>query len=252
MSTGIVCFGRGIEKSWASDLTGMYWNPTAYLEKLTPDRQHSGFLTKGLQLNSDDESVVIAGAYANAMATAQLFEEASTVGRAPRLITWAAGRPNYLKNEPPEISEGSILFDAFKDRVRYTLNETRVEFQTQNKNTRDDLLQSLTMAKEMGLTKLFIISVFVHLCRIGEFYRYALRERPDFASVQVEFRASELMLLGKGSVQNKLLLLDDTEVKDNFDDMAWARIVESPVYRRTAAMEAKGIVDLRAGRYKFS
>ena len=252
---GIVCFGRGIEKRWRSDLAGMYWWPTAYLEKTNPVGQHSGLFTPELKLDSDDESVLIAGGHVNAMATATMFVEGAVSGKLPRLLSWAAGRPKYLEGESPDLSEGSVFFTTFKDQLSFwgwnnILDGVKIEFQTQNKNTRDDLLQSLDMAKQMGLSKLIIISVLVHLRRIHEFYKFALRVQPDFADIKVEFKASELAFLNVQNVGGNLLL-DDKEAVGFFNNVTLANIIESPVYRRTAAREQKGIEDLRAGRYNF-
>ena len=254
---GIVCFGRGIEKSCdKTHQTGMYWGPTAYLEE-TNVGQHSGLYTYGLSLNSDDENVLIAGGYANSLATADLFIHQVMSGNFPQLLAWAAGRPKYLEQEPSELSEGSVLFESFERHLKRMskdvfdmLGDTRIEFQTKNRNTRDDLLQSLEMANQMNLSKLIIISVFVHLRRIAEFYKFALQAQPEFSDIEVEFRASEMILFNAPDVQFNLIL-EDVEVAGVFNDLAWAKIVESKVYRRTAAREAKGIEDLRAGRYKF-
>ncbi|MEK7115084.1 MAG: hypothetical protein AAB847_01870 [Patescibacteria group bacterium] len=235
---------------------GAYWQPTAYLEQ-TNSGQHSGQYTNGLSLNSDDENVLIAGGCANSLATADLFVHQVISGNFPQLLAWAAGRPRYLEQEPPELSEGSVLFKYFESHLKRMspdvfemLGNTRMEFQTKNRNTRDDLLQSLEMAKQMNLSKLIIISVFVHLRRIAEFYKFALQARPDFADIEVEFKASEMILFDAPDVQSNLFL-EDAEVAGVFNDLAWAKIIESKVYRRTAAREAKGIEDLHAGRYKF-
>lgn len=253
-SFGIVCFGRGIERNSRG-----IWQPTAYLEKMTPDGQHSGYLTENLRLDSDDERVVIAGAYANVMAIAQLFRYSiHDEAVIPPLIAWAAGRPRYLENEPPDISEGSVLFSAFKEKIgdAYArhLPLVRLQFQTQNRNTRDDILQSLATAYEMKLKRLIIISVLVHLERISVFLEYANKEVPGFAKIDIELVASDLLLTATPPLAlggpKEVIGLDDPTISE-LNHLAIAKIIESPVYRRTAVREAKGITDLHAGRYDF-
>jgi hypothetical protein len=249
---GIVCFGRGIERV---RLVG--WRPTAYLEKMTQDWQHSGHRVEGLQLDCcDDDHVVIAGGHANAMATAQLFRDCANQNNLPKLIAWAAGRPRYLENGPADVSEGSVLFAEFKEEIgedyagRFA--SVRLEFQAQNRNTRDDLLQSLATAHDMGLERMVVVSVLVHLQRINAFLAHALREAPQFAKIKVELVASDVLLRTRqfsGGIKCALAL-DDPGL-ESVNHLALAQIIESPVYRRTAAREAKGTADLRAGRYNF-
>ena len=254
---GIVCFGRGIEKAWDLRCSAYgCWQPTAYLEKLTPKGQHSGFRTHELKLDSEDDNVVIAESYVNMMATKEIMAEFYRINSPPCLLVWAGGRPKYLEFEPSGINEGFVLLKEYENRfgkICLISPNLRVELSAQNKNTRDDLLQSLAMAKEMGLEELIVVSIFLHLPRIGEFLYCARKEAPQFNDINVKLIASELILLGKGRTSD-LLLLDypETGIGTSFDHLVWARIVESPVYRRTAAREAKGIADLRAGQYNFT
>lgn len=247
-----MCFGRGIEQVMENGT--LTWKPTAYLECLTPQYKHSGYRTNGIALSDCNDGVMIAGAHANVMATAHRFLAGVRENNPPQLLAWAAGRPDYLKNAPETVSEGSILFAEFLRRVGDPLQlapDLVVRLQTNNRNTRDDLLESLTMAQEMDLEKIIVVSVLVHLPRIAEFHACALKANPSLAKIQVEFLASELVLLGKG-VTYHLLLLDDREVAGQFEDVKLARIVDSPAYRRTALREAIGIEALRAGRYDFA
>jgi hypothetical protein len=240
---GIVCFGRGIERVRCGDQ--LVWKSTAYLEKLS-DNKHSGYRTEQLSLESGDEDVVVAGAYANMMATAELFK---TLGAG--LIMWAAGRPDYLKDEPETVSEGSILFEEFKQEVGPALLDfyyPTIRIQANNKNTRDDLLESLALARKMKVSGLIVVSVFVHLPRIVEFYRCALRADPSLSDISVRFAASELVLLGLGDVV-QVLQLEDPNVQEKFEHALFSEIVESAAYRRTVAREARGIRALKEGRY---
>ena len=249
---GIVCFGRGIEK-----VQGV-WQPTAYLERRTENGQHSGWRTEDLYLDSDDERVIVAGGHANVMAMTQLWQQQVRARELPELLIWAAGRPEYLAAEPEDLSEGSVLFVEFKkrlegcDRLRNHLPTMRVEIQTKNRNTYDDLLQSLEIAHGMHLKKIVIVSVLVHLQRIAAFLEQIRKTKDHLNNIAVELAASELVLLGRWFLSGAQTALAIGEDIGPLDHLALSHIIESPAYRRTAAREAKGVADIKAGCYGLS
>jgi len=244
----VLCvFGRGIEK----DESGI-WQPTTYLEETTPDNQHGGQRKEGLHMDSDSPQVVVAGAHANVMAASHIWNKLSERDREPEVVVFAAGRPKYLFGEPEDkVWEGSPLYRVMSENCVGLDFHSEIVFQKNNRNTRDDLIQTLRMARSRNLKSVAVISVLVHLRRIAEFFKFALIEDKSLAEIDVKFCASELVLLGNGDAE-RLLLIDDPKINGPLDHLALARIIESPVFRRTAAKEEKGINDLREGRYKFS
>jgi len=248
----VLCiFGRGIEK----DERGI-WQPTAYLEEMTSDNQHGGQRKNGLRLSSENPRVVIAGAYANAMAAAHIWNGLHWNNlpgvQPPSVVVFAAGRPKYLQAEPPdEVWEGKPLYDAMKNScAENPAISSEIVFQRDNRNTRDDLLQTLKMARSRRFKNVAIVSVLVHLRRIAEFLRHALIEDPSLATINTILYSSELVLASTGNVKN-LLLLDDPKVAGPLNHLTISRIIESPTFRRTAEREKRGIEDLREGRYDF-
>jgi hypothetical protein len=228
----LVVFGRGVEQ--VPTVRGYVWKPTRYIERLDNRSWHSRFRVSGITPDDSDPHVVTAGANANVIAAAHLFCKLQQEGRAPHVVAFAAGRPGYLANEAdPTFSEGQVLKERFLRLV--DIGKSEITIQTHNKNTRDDLLESLHFAQGQEYACITIIAVGVHLLRIKEFLRRALVEDSSLETMKVEFRASEEVLFERSDRYRRLLL----------------PIRSTRAYERTAAMEAKGLADLRAGTYDF-
>lgn len=228
----ILCvFGRGIEK-----VDGV-WRPTAYIEKLSPENQHPGvrYPENTIDMDGDDPQVVIAGAEINALATATLFASWRAAGSPPKVVTFAAGRPRYIAEDPdPTLSEGRLLKEVFLREVEPIADGVEVVMQTTNRNTRDDLLKTLHLAKTRGFQRIVIVSVLVHVPRCMEFLRHALLAEPSFSNISVEFFASETVVLNHCSGYEFLY-----------------RAMISKAFARTAERERRGIADLQSGKYDF-
>ncbi len=224
----VLCvFGRGIEK-----VNGA-WQPTAMIERLE-NNQHPGVRTNGISANDDDERIVIAGAELNVLAAVALYREAKRESTAPRTIVFAAGRPKYIADDPdPDLTEGGVLRGVFLAHLPDC--EAEIVLQTRNRNTRDDLLETLRLAVSHGYASITIVSVQVHLPRCREFLHWALKAYPELARVEVQFVASEHVVAAHWPER----ALEAQEV------------LISRAYARTAERERKGIEDLRAGRYDF-
>jgi len=226
----ILCvFGRGIEK------VNEVWVPTQHIEELSDKNGHPGVRAPGIDMNDDNLRVVIAGGEFNALATALLYNRLVAEERPPVILVFAAGRPAYIADDPdPTLSEGRVLLEYFRRRA--ILREgTEVLIQDKNRNTRDDLMQTLFLARERGLRGIGVISVLVHLARCQEFFRKALEVKPEFESYGVRFLASETILMQEESEFTPML----------------SELLISAAYCRTAERERKGIADLRAGKYYF-
>lgn len=231
MNYDILCvFGRGIEK-----VNGV-WQPTQHIERLSEKGGHPGVRVEGIDMNDGDLRVVIAGADFNAFATALLYKRLVAEQRPPAILVFAAGRPAYIADDPdPNLTEGRILKERFLEVVQLHPS-TEVLIQGSNRNTRDDLLQTLSFARDRGLRGIGIISVLVHLARCQEFFRKALEVEPDFEDYGVHFLASEMILM--------------QELPPGLTEFL-AEVLISAAYCRTAERERKGIDDLRAGKYDF-
>ena len=228
----ILCvFGRGIEK-----VNGV-WRPTAYIEKLSPDNQHPGdrYPEDQIDMNGDDPQVVIGGAEINALATTALYNSLWDAGSLPEVVTFAAGRPKYIADDPDQtLSEGQLLKQVFLRESWFDPAQTETVMQTTNRNTRDDLLETLHLAKTRGYRRVAIVSVLAHIARCMEFLRWALIAKPKFNDIEVKFFASEPVVLNHYPDYNFL-----------YEAMI------SKAFARTAERERRGIADLREGRYDF-
>ena len=160
--------GRGIEKH-----SDGIWHPTGMVERLTENNQHSG-IPKLHRINDPNEEVVIAGSWLNVMATRivylDMFKDlivfvTDLITSLPTLLVFAGGRPDYLTNEPENISEGRIMYKAFCEGGFSLDSMTQVIFMDKNKNTFDDLFEIMKLAHERGAEKIGIVSVLVHLAR---------------------------------------------------------------------------------------
>lgn len=184
----IVVLGRGIEQ-----VDGRGWRPTTSIERLSEQGWHPGTREKGLTPDSEGE-IILAGSNANIYAAVELFEEQSAAGAAPSLVIFAAGRPNYLMDNPdPTLSEGSVMSAKFQDRTRKTAAaETMIL--DQNRNTQDDIIESLKVALERGFKEVKLITIGAHVPRATEFLKLAYAEHPEFAGISANFVASEDLL----------------------------------------------------------
>ena len=109
---GIVVLGRGIEQVDVGETKK--WKPTRAIEELSLKKGHPGIRVKEITPEDENESVVVAGANANVLAAVELFEELKGSDNQPGLVIFAAGRPDFLKNESDEtLSEGKILVEKF-------------------------------------------------------------------------------------------------------------------------------------------
>ncbi|MEK7187943.1 MAG: hypothetical protein AAB691_03820 [Patescibacteria group bacterium] len=224
----LVVFGRGAQEG------PLGWEPTGPIELTTEGGGHTGKKVADLDMNSDDPRNVIAGAGMNVEAASILYKELRQAGEPPLKVVFAAGRPAYLANAPSHVTEGSALRKVFEATT--DLDEsTEIQMQATNRNTRDDLIQTLKAALETGLLRICIISVLVHLPRCHEFYLKALETNPEFHRCSVDFVASEMVIWEHYPERRQ-------EVGD---------LLVSRAYERTAQRERKGIGDIRDNKYDF-
>ncbi len=227
MSSAVCVLGRGIERVTTSG--GEVWRPTRYIEALSARGSHTGRRARGISFN--DEHSVIAGSNANVLAACQFFEEAPVP---PGLILFAAGRPHYLRDAEPGLTEGKIMSEKFIRRVKLRPGESEVIVLSQNRDTKDDIDEVLKIAEHREIKRVVIITVAVHLARTAEFARVACECSP--ACVDFQFIASEELLARRNARFARLFRACE----------------KSPAYQRTAAKEQQGIEALRSGNYRRS
>ena len=127
----------------------------------------------------------------------------------------------------------------------------RVELQTKNQNTYDDILQSLETAHAMHLKKIVVVSVLVHLRRIAAFLEQIQETTNHLNNITIELVASELILLGKWFPDGARTALAIGEDIGPLNHLALSRIIESSAYRRTTTREAQGLIAIKAGTYEL-
>ncbi len=224
----VLCvFGRGIEK-----VNGV-WKPTAYIERLSESNGHPGVRVEGITPFDDDPRVVIAGGDINATALAVLYEEFFGLGSPAEVVAFAAGRPSYLANEPDQtLTEGKVMHRHFLS-ITDPWRATEIVFQSGNRNTRDDLAETLALAKIRRFSGIGIITVGIHIPRCQEFMKHVPVDLLE--GVEIRWFASEPIVLRYLPSEYRSL---------------WEAMI-SPAYTRTAERERRGIADLRAGKYNF-
>lgn len=227
----IVVLGRGIGK----DSSGK-WRPISYLVESS---LHSGVFNN--QVSPDNETGIVGGGNANTLALFHAYEQLSSAGSPPQLVIFAAGRPNYLAGENPELSEGSIMRDKFLSKLTAKdIPEPETIILDQNKNTRDDMVESLKMIKERGLRNTVIITVGVQIERAEEFLKLARGQAGiSEKDVHIDFKAAE-----------DILKEASDKYKGRFGKTSKHVGYKQTVgYKKTEEMEKRGVQRLHDGTY---
>ena len=212
---------------------GYVWRPTRYIEAVTEQGWHSGF--RALNLKVDDDRSVVAGGNVNAVAAAILFRNHQQDGNPPKVVAFAAGRPGYLASDPDKtLSEGRILKERFLRLVRPPAT-TEIIIQDRNKDTRDDLFESLNLVRERGLSGVAIITIELHLPRTKEFLKMTVDENPSLAGIDVIFIPAEGILAARNQRYARV----------------FSAVQKTKAWQRTQKMEESGVEALRHGRYIF-
>lgn len=221
----IVVLGRGIGK----DSHGR-WKPLSYFVESS---MHSGIFDN--RVEPDNEASIVGGGNANTLALFHFYKELSEAGSLPQLVIFAAGRPNYLAKENPQLSEGSVMRSKFLSKLtQIEKRNLKTVILDKNKNTADDMAESLRIIQERGLQNIVIITVDVQIERAEEFLKLA-REQAGVSEkdVHIDFKASEDILM---------------EVSDKYK-RRFGNISETKAYKKTEEMEERGTARLRAGTY---
>jgi len=229
---GAICIlGRGIEK--VQTRAGFVWRPTRYIEKPTASGAHSGWRVPA---NPNDDCSIIAGAHANVIGGCELFHVSQRTCSGPKLVIFAAGRPAYLAAEPdPMLTEGRVLREAFVRRAQPS-TDVEIIILSRNRDTRDDIDQTIRLAADRHIATVGIITVNIHLSRTIEFAR---RAAWDGKPIHLVFIGAEELLAERYAKRSRVLA-------------TLGGVTETAAYRRTLAREESGLLALLEGRYKRS
>lgn len=210
------------------------WRPSAYFGRMKVVNgrpiplPHSGIYDNKIDPNL--KGVMVAGGNACVLAASYLTaEQLSTL----EVVILAAGKPQYLESEAPDLSEGIVMKKKFLNKLgQQGVPPPDLLILHQNKSTMDDMVRSIEEVKARGLQRVAYITVGVHINRSREFLNRRvpaeLREGLD-----IDFLAAEAIL---GRV--------DHRYKSMF-----AKARKTPAYRRTSFFENRGRRALVAGNY---
>ena len=220
----IVVLGRGIGR----DPKGR-WRPTPYFT----ENPQAGIFTNKPNLDNSE----VGGGNANTLAAVHFYERLCLEGVPPNLIIFAAGRPNYLSQENPSLSEGKVMRERFLRGVRLRrLKFPETEILVKNKNTRDDMERSLAVLAEIGIKDAAIISIEPHLERAQEFMQIAYKKAGlEIDQFRLDFIPAE-RILGQAS----------TRFRRRFEG-----VQDKTPYIRTQAKENQGVRDIKSQTYDF-
>lgn len=235
---GLVVVGRGIEQVVKKKLDGslkIEWRPTSYIKKVQSPRNWNPLRVKGV--TPFDEDAMVAGANVNAFAAAVLIDESLKRGDPPRIVIFAAGRPDYLAQylaADPTLSEGRALKEKFGKLIHGKFRgETTIL--SDNVDSFDDIVASLELAKKLNLEALQFVTVAVHHPRLTDLVDLAVALNPKLAAVNTQIFDSESIVLRR-----------DARFGLIFD-----KVLDSPAFRGTKQVEEKGRRQLREGGYSF-
>jgi len=235
----LVILGRGIEKV---NVEGKeVWKPTRYIQRLNSKGFRTGSREPALGANdaTETEKVFVAGGTANVLAGIEFYEMFKEKGQEPKLVIFAAGRPAYLDEEPAGFNEGEPMKEIFDRRIGNEDHETII--QGDDKNTKDDVVNSLKNALEKGMETVAIINTEIAMPRTQEFYKLALQENPEFSQLKVYFIESERLL--KERYKDNPVALSEFEKIQN-------ELKSSEAWKYTKEREDGGIQAIRDGKYK--
>jgi DUF218 domain len=220
--------GRGIEQVKTN--RQLVWRPTRYVEILADVGTHTGKRFQGLTI--DDSTAVIAGSNANTLAAIELFGTCRKARKVPKLVIFAAGRPDYLANESDkELTEGRILAERFVRGACPRLDETQIVVLKKNRDTRDDIAETLSLVSSARLNGLIVLTVAVHIPRASE-----MAHMLPVPGVEIEFISAEELLIHRYRCRK-------------WSTGFLERLSGSKAYRRTLEREERGLLALRSGTY---
>ncbi len=148
----------------------------------------------------------------------------------------AGGRPEYLKDAPAGLSEGSVMKEELLRRAR----EAPEVIASADNDTFEGVLHSLQITKDRRLHSIVFSTIELHMPRVREFYKYVTREHSEFRDIVAKFVTSE-DLLRRRYVGNPERLAGFEKIQKELH--------ASEVWRITKAREDRGLSKLQSGEY---
>lgn len=242
--TALVVLGRGIEKVSVKDKDENRepkWRPTRLLEIMDRKGWHPGRANAFACLQRTD--AVVGGGNANTIAAAWYYRLLHRASSCPEVIIFAAGRPDYLADEHESLTEGTVMVEKFLRKTRMLgVTAENVRILAGNRNTYEDVLESLLTCKKRGIRQATVITVEVHMSRTVAFFCFVREKYPDLRRVRVHFKTAEELLLSRYANHSWI-----EKIRHELQELR-----TSPAYAATWQKEKIGIRALREGRYDLS
>lgn len=221
----LIILGRSIGKNKKGD-----WKPSSYFVHMLNGKPlpHSGIYDNSL--DSSDPGIMVGGGNACVLAAANLLEESPI-----KTVIFAAGRPPYVvqASDNPDFSEGSVMEEKLLHKLAIrNIPRPETVVLSQDRNTMDDMVNSMEEVKKRGLRRVAYLTVGVHIKRSRAFLEEKVPDEVKHG-LEIDFLAAE-----------DILAVSDPRYKNLF-----SKAKKTPAYRRTSFFEGRGTRALRAGKY---
>ncbi|MCC2630683.1 MAG: hypothetical protein K0S38_492 [Candidatus Paceibacter sp.] len=229
----LVIHGRGIELVQSGE--SYEWQPADEIQKLPLERGAIRSLYRDTTVLMNNREGFIAGGTAVAWAASLYLSEMIKRQETPDLVIYSGGRPKYLEEAikqglaPADFNEGIVMQKAVENGIKGFI-AYRSEIHGHNRNTSDEVMNSLEKAINEGLHRVVYINTSIALPRTAMFYFTAGREK--YPQVHASFLSAERIIAAYGF--------------PNDSANAWAyqdhinALLESDAGIRTAHMELIG------------
>lgn len=233
----VVVLGRGVEKVEIKNPDGSteeVWKPTRYIQKLDETGMRTG---KREAVALEDEQAWVGGGKANTIASIEYYHRLEELGLKPKLFILSAGRPAYLENEPEGFCEAIPMKEIIDQELGSDLN---VLIQSDNRNTKDDVLNSLKNAQLNNIKSIAFINTSVAMPRTQEFYKLVIDQYPELAEIKVTFYTAEDLLAERYA--------DSQSASAAFDKIQ-TQLKNTGAWKNTSTAEQGGIDAIKSGKY---
>lgn len=250
----VVFFGRGIERVNIKQANGSkreVSKPTRYIQRLEKPSGQSGAVRTGKRsleepLHSfspeDEVQEMVGGGTANVIAAAHVYEVLKQRGQVPKEIIISGGRPKYLENQEPTLTEAKVMKRELLRKLgsdRSSIAEDKVTILEESKNTQDDLINSLRLCHSRGYRNVALVNADIAMGRTKAFFDTILEDPKDpdhqiFKELNVQFiSADDVLELRMGKRFRKIK----------------QQLTKTAAYEGTVKNEAIGEEKVRFGKY---
>jgi hypothetical protein len=224
----IIVLGRGI--GW--DNKNGIWRPQSYFVRAPI---HSGVFENDVDPN---DNTLVAGGNLNTLALFHKYTRLVRSGIFPDLVVFSAGRPNYLADEEEYLTEGRVMKEKFLSKLVASkapiITPPEIVILEKNKNTQDDMEESLKTLRERGIRRAAIITVRLQIERAEAFLKLAHENAGTTSEyINIDFLSAEDIL---------------SEIDPRYQTR-FSYVDKYKGYLRTQAMEKRGLEALKNGTY---